>query len=362
MPSHQGLVWSKLMSVCCKSPVPAAGLALLCIGFGFLVPTYADEKRPLMPRFQLEWGKQGTTDGEFHFPIGIAVNRKNEVFVTDFYNNRVQQFSASGKFLATFPTVDNPGGLAVDGEGNLYIAHFGLTPNKKRNDERGRKKDQVSVYSPDGKLLREWGKTGAADGEFEMPGHVALSADGKVYVSDQLNRRIQMFDTQGRFLLKWGKQGSQPGEFGASSTHRLQFFAGPTFLALDSKGNLYTTEARECRVQKFSPEGKPLLLWGGDADKPGQFGGLFSGFEVQVAGFHGPMGICIDEKDRVWVCSISGRVQQFSEKGEYIQGFGEAGTKPGQFYAPHGMAIDSRGALYVVDSFNHRIQKFEIAR
>ncbi|MFO0969550.1 MAG: NHL repeat-containing protein [Gemmataceae bacterium] len=339
-----------------------ATLSLLFMGVGFLAPARADDEKPSAPRFQLEWGKKGTAEGEFHFPIGIAINRKDEVFVSDFYNNRVQKFSAEGKFLAAFEVADNPAGLSVDAEDNLYIAHFGLTPNKKRNDERGRKKDQVSVHDAGGKLLRAWGKTGAGDGEFEMPGQVVVSKGGKVYVSDQVNRRIQVFDPRGKFLFKWGKQGAKPGEFGASSTHRLQFFAGPTFLALDSKGNLYATEARECRVQKFAPEGKPLLLWGGDAEKPGQFGGLFGGLGVRVAGFHGPMGICVDNKDRVWVCSIAGRVQQFSEKGAYLQGFGAAGTKPGQFYAPHGMAIDSRGALFVVDSFNHRIQKFAAAK
>ena len=213
-----------------------------------------------------------------------------------------------------------------------------------------------------GTLLLGFGERGTGRGQFMLPAGMFISADDRVYVADAYNRRIQVFDPRGKFLFKWGKQGAKPGEFGASSTHRLQFFAGPTFLALDSKGNLYATEARECRVQKFAPEGKPLLLWGGDAEKPGQFGGLFGGLGVRVAGFHGPMGICVDNKDRVWVCSIAGRVQQFSEKGAYLQGFGAAGTKPGQFYAPHGMAIDSRGALFVVDSFNHRIQKFAAAK
>src|SRR3954453_633766 len=52
------------------------------------------------PRFLGEWGKKGSEPGEFHFPIGIAINADDEVFVTDFYNARVQKFSVDGKLLA----------------------------------------------------------------------------------------------------------------------------------------------------------------------------------------------------------------------------------------------------------------------
>src|SRR3954465_1688455 len=146
MPTHPFLVCAKPVTVRDKRLHLVATLSLLFMGIGFLAPARADDKKPSEPRFQLEWGKKGTAEGEFHFPIGIAINRKDEVFVSDFYNNRVQKFSAGGKFLAAFPVADNPAGLAVDADDNLYIAHFGLTPNKKRNDERGQKKDHVSVY------------------------------------------------------------------------------------------------------------------------------------------------------------------------------------------------------------------------
>src|SRR5207342_1347389 len=101
--------------------------------------------------------------------------------------------------------------------------------------------------------------------------------DGRVYVADQCNRRIQVFDTQGKFLTKWGRKGFEPGQFGGNP-HPKAFFAGPTFLALDPAGNLFTTEAPLGRIQKFSPEGKLLLSWGNNEEVPGQFGGWFTAF------------------------------------------------------------------------------------
>lgn len=58
--------------------------------------------------------------------------------------------------------------------------------------------------------------------------------------------------------------------------------------------------------------------------------------------------------------AVSGRIQQFTKDGKYLRGFGEQGTKPGQFYGPHGIALDRHGNLYVVDAYNHRIQKFAV--
>jgi tripartite motif-containing protein 71 len=306
-------------------------------------------------RFVLEWGRQGSEPGEFNFPIGVAINSTDEVLITDFYNSRMQKFSTAGKFLGAFPVSPFPGGIAIDSEQHVYVAHGGLPPSKF---DEARKRDKIAVFTAAGEPLREWGKFGAGDGEFDLPGGIAIGG-GRVYVADQCNRRIQVFDTQGKFLTKWGAKGFKSGEFGGNP-HPKAFFAGPTFLALDRQGNLFTTEAPLGRVQKFTSAGAHLLSFGDNEVAPGKFGGYFTAFGIE--NMRGPMGMCFDAQGRLWVNSIGGRIQRFSDQGDYLSSFGEEGTGPGQFYAPHGLAIDSRGCLYVVDAFNHRIQKFEMTR
>src|SRR4051812_15448127 len=137
-------------------------LALPCfLGCALAVaspPARDDPKKQPPIKFLLQWGKQGKEPGEFHFPIGIAVNAADEVFVTDFYNSRVQKFSAGGKLLGVIPVLPNPGGIAVSPSGDLHLAHFAEQKREKR------KSDQISVYDSGGKLLRQWGRTGSNDG------------------------------------------------------------------------------------------------------------------------------------------------------------------------------------------------------
>lgn len=308
---------------------------------------------PSAPRFLLQWGEQGKDHGQFNFPIGIAIGRDDEIYVTDFYNARVQRFSSEGKFHATFDTSRFPGGIALDAEGNVYVAHSGIPPSKH---DGPRERDMIAVYTPAGKPLRAWGKFGKGDAEFDSPGGIAIH-NGRVYVADQCNRRVQVFDTQGKLIVKWGSKGFEPGQFGGNP-HPKAFFAGPTFLACDSLGNVFTTEAPLCRLQKFTSDGSFLLAWGSTEAGPGKFGDYFTAFEQK--NMRGPTGICFDAQGRLWVNAIGGRIQQFTEKGEFLSGFGEEGTGPGQFYAPHGLAIDSHGCLYIVDAYNHRVQKFEV--
>jgi sugar lactone lactonase YvrE len=304
------------------------------------------------PRLLLTWGKRGDGKGEFDFPIGVAVGRDDEVFVSDFYNARVQRFSSEGKFRAAFPVLPNCGGIALDRDGNIYLSHFSAMKAKEE-----RKPDRVSVYSRDGKLLRQWGKTGTGDGEFDYPGGLAVSGGGRVYVADQTNRRVQVFDREGKFLFKWGEYGTKEGQFGGIVSPKSRV-GGPQFVALDRDGNVYTTEGSMDRVQKFTAEGKFLLAWGDKEDRPGGFGGTWQGAKGSL---HGPVGICIDREGRVWVSAVSGRIQQFAKDGKYLRGLGGEGSEPGQFLAPHGVALDSRGNLYVVDAYNHRVQKFAAA-
>ena len=295
------------------------------------------------PHFLLQWGRPGHGDGEFSACVGVAIGKDDVVYTSEFRNHRVQRFTTEGKFLGGFAIQSFAGGLAVGADGTVYVGHWNS--------------NKVAAYSASGRLLRDWGKKGTADGEFQLPGSVALGPDGLLYVPDQGNSRVQKFTTEGRFVGKFGKHGSEPGEFGGSQPVGGRF-AGPQFVAFDRAGNVYTTDAALGRVQKFTPEGKLLAHWGSKSDGPGGFGGPPPVGKNGVAGLGGPIALCVDREDRVWVSGTNNKVQQFTNAGKFLRSVGNRGEGPGQFHTPHGLALDSRECLYVADTMNSRIQKF----
>lgn len=301
------------------------------------------DESPIAPRVVLTWGTNGSGNGEFDIPIAIAVNEKNEILVTDFRQgnaearSRVQRFDPEGRFLGRFETDPMPGGLALDKEGLLYVTHM--------------MKHKVSVYDPAGKVVREFGHHGTAPGEFDQPGGIAFGPDGSVYVADQANRRVQRLSPQGEPIGAWGKYGTATGEFGGNS-HPKGRGGGPHFIAFNSHGDLYTTEASVGRVQKFKPDGTFLLAWGDNEVGPGHFGGHKT--------MPGPLAIAVDHRDQVWVTSTNHYVHQFTADGEYLLRVGGKGPEPGEFELPHGLAFDRQNFLYVADARNSRIQKLAI--
>ena len=293
-----------------------------------------------VPTFIREWGREGDAEGEFQIPIGIAVSKADELLITDFQNERVQRFDSDGNFLSAFTVDDRPSGIALDSEGNIYVALFDNC--------------QITLFTPDGTQLRTWGREGQGDGETISPAGLAVGPDGNVYLGDDVNRRIQKFSPEGEFLLKWGRGGAGPGEFGGEGTDQLPAgfrTSGPNFLAFDSNDILYATDGRGGKVHRFTTDGEFVSRWGDNEDKPGSFGG-------RPGNLPGPTGLCIDQQDRVWVAATSNRIQLFTATGEYLLGFGKPGSAPAEFQTPHGLALDSQGNLYVVDTQNHRIQKF----
>lgn len=140
---------------------------------GFIQEPQANKKRPLSgllceidaglvpsdvslpaPPFVLEWGRRGKGEGEFSACVGITIGKNDEVYTAEFRNQRVQRFTSQGRFLGTFAVQPHAGGIAVDPEGNVY-AHWNS--------------NKVAAYSPQGKLVREWGRKGSGDGEFQLP-------------------------------------------------------------------------------------------------------------------------------------------------------------------------------------------------
>lgn len=302
------------------------------------------------PKHLLSWGQKGDKPGEFYSPISIFINAKDEVYVTDLNNSRLQKFTSDGKHLGGFDLpLDAPprkscilGGMAVDSDGLVYVSFM--------------VQHKLAVYTEEGELVREWGKKGTAEGEFHQPGGIVLHPDGTLYVADQCNHRVQHFTRDGKFLGTWGKHGTDPGQFGGMEPAGSRF-AGPHFLTLDSHGLFYTTEGVMGRVQQLTVDGKPLLAWGNKSDDPGGFGEYNFG---NLKNTFGPIGVFADKHDRIWVSSLNNRVQAFTPDGKYLMGITESGDKPGQLDHPHGIAMDSQGHLYIADSGNQRIQKFEV--
>ncbi|MCY2963103.1 MAG: hypothetical protein NT069_05515, partial [Planctomycetota bacterium] len=253
-------------------------------------------------------------------------------------------FLLPGDFLGSFSVQEHAGGLAVGSDGMVYVAHWNS--------------NKVAVYSPAGELVREWGAKGAADGEFQLPGSIALGPDGLLYVPDQGNSRVQKFTVDGKLVGKWGSHGSEPGQFGGGQPVGGRF-AGPQFVAFDRQGNVYTTDAALDRVQKFTSDGKYLAHWGSESAEPGGFGPATVNKDGSP-GPAGPIGICVDRHDRVWVSATNSRVQQYTNDGKYLCGIGGEGSDPGEFHVPHGLVMDDHDCLYVADTMNWRIQKFAV--
>lgn len=187
------------------------------------------------------------------------------------------------------------------------------------------------------------GGAGSEVGQLQRPRGIAIAPDGTLYVADTDNHRIQHLDRDGTPLHVWGSfadlaQGPAPGGT----------FYEPWGIAVAPDGSVYVADTWNHRIQKFSPEGEFLTMWG------------YFGQAEQLDGFWGPRDVVVDQEGRVIVSDTGNkRVVIFGPNGEGIAEFGEEGYDPGQFYEPVGLALDSNGDLYVADTWNQRIQVFE---
>lgn len=130
-------------------------------------------------------GTRGTGDGEFNFPVAVAVDDAGRLFVTDSMNFRIQVLDSDGRFLRAFGRPgDGPGdfdkakGIAVDPAGHIYVVEA--------------LHDVIHVYDPDGRLLTVIGGTGTGAGEFWLPAGIAIDDTGRIWIADSANHRLQV--------------------------------------------------------------------------------------------------------------------------------------------------------------------------
>ncbi len=283
--------------------------------------------------FVTKWGSQGSGDGQFESPLGIAVDSYGNVFVTDGSgrlgesNNRIEKFDSSGNFITKWGSYGNgngqfdfPYGVALDFSGNVYVAE----PSNNRIDK----------FDSSGNFITKWGSYGNGNGQFNSPQGVAVDSSGNVYVVDSNNDRIQKFDSSGNYITKWGSQGQGNG----------QFFS-PSFVTVDSSGDVYVSDSLNDHIQKFDSNGNFITKWGSYGDGNGQF--------------LNPLGIAVDSSGDVYVVDGNNyRIEKFDSSGIFITKWGSQGERDGQFAIPTGIAIDASGNVYVTEAGNKRIEKF----
>ncbi len=152
------------------------------------------------------WGS-----GMMEFPHGFDVDHEGNVWAADQRGHTVFKWDPEGELLMTIgqmgtsgdpPLLAEPTGVAVAANGNVFITEgHSFAPGANR----------VSKYASDGTFIKSWGSTGSGVGEFIVPHAVAIDSQGRVFIGDRANNRIQIFDQEGNFLDVWYQFGRPSG-------------------------------------------------------------------------------------------------------------------------------------------------------
>ncbi len=220
----------------------------------------------------------------FRRPHGLHIGPDETLYCTDDGDHTMRACTLEGKVLMT---------LGIPGEPTPYMAgepfhrctHTALSPEGELYVSDGYGNARVHKYSPDGKRLFSWGEPGTDPGQFNIPHNIACDGDGWVYVADRENHRVQVFDGNGRFETQW------------HDMHR------PCGLCME------TGKDPLCYIGELGP-------------------GMAVNFDVP---------------------NIGPRLSIVDNLGKAVARVGDlrAGLAPGQFIAPHGLAVDSRGDVYL---------------
>lgn len=215
-----------------------------------------------------------------------------------------------------------PYGMAVDDyDGRLFVAEFD--------------NDRVQVFDADGGYLGQFGASGTGNGQFFGPMGVAVNQSTRdIYVTDTLNHRVQRFNSAWVYQGQFGGPGSGDGQFDR-----------PKGVAVDGSGNVWVADANNHRMQRFSAAGVYQARFGSAGVGAGQF--------------NGPTGVTVGPDGSVWVADTANhRVQQFDGSGNWTQTIGSYGNGDGQLRYPQFMAVNAAGSLLVTDTSNSRVQMF----
>ncbi len=224
--------------------------------------------------------------GEFSNPHGVTIGPDGSIWTVDNGDHTVKKFTAKGEKLAEIQA-EHPA-KEMSGDPFCRPAHLAVCP-KTGNlfVADGYSNARVHKYDPNGRLIMSWGESGTGPGQFNIV-HNLIIHDGLVYVADRENQRVQVFDTEGKFISQWNDM------------------------------------SRVAAICMDPAEDDPLIY----------LGEYFCGIGSNAMG-----------------TNLGPRVSVMSRTGDVLARVGTEsyGDEPGRFYSPHGIAVDSKGDIYVAE-------------
>ena len=263
--------------------------------------------------------------GGFTWPVGIALSKTDgRVLVSDEYECSISTFDPDaiqpfcerdedGEHVDRWGTkgsepgmLNGPAGIAFDEYDNLHVVDS--------------LNNRVQVFTKEGGFLRAWGSGGASDGEFDRPWGITIDREGAVYVADWGNHRVQKFGPDGEHAMTFGPRNGSP----SSLSH-------PAGVAIDSDGDVYVTDWGNRLVQIFEPNGDVVTaLYGAmsELSRAGQYALARDPENYKSLNrndapteylnrFSRPVGIEVDEHDRIIVTDAMGRLVVYRKDPGY---------------------------------------------
>lgn len=201
----------------------------------------------------------------------------------------------------------NPKDVEIGPEGKIYVADSG--------------NHRIQIYNAQGKWLKSiGGNKGNANGEFNDPQGIAISAEGDIFVADTWNHRIQKFTPDGQWVVSFGES--------------LQMW-GPRDIEIGPNGNVFVSDTGRTMIRVFSKDGKHIREWGFKGTKSGQLSE--------------PVGLAFDNQGLLVIADCGNRrIQYFSDDGDFIKEFSVDAWE--NFYSEPYIDIDSQNRIYLSDS------------
>jgi streptogramin lyase len=317
----------------------------------------------------------------FNLPVGVAMDANGNLYVGDYANDTIRKLAPSGShwIVSTIVGVpltngytdgtnnsallSHPEGVAMDKNGNLYVADLGnaiirkFTPSGTNWVSSTIAGTVLSFSEVDG--------TNSAARFYQNFG-ITVGTNGSVFVADLGGRTIRRLTPMGTNWVVTTIAGTAFNSDHVDGTNNAALFAAPIGVAADASGNLFVADPGDQTIRKLSPAGTNWVVTT-IAGSP-YITGAVDGTNTDAL-FNAPIGIAVDSSGKVYVTEDgSWTIRQLTPVGTnwvvvtiggVADGYGNQDGLTGvaRFYRPQGIIVDSAGNLYVADTYNSIIRK-----